>query len=108
MTNKEFFIKQWTSEIKATVNCINAVPDAKADYKPNPKNRSAHDLVSHLVGEAKDMVTMVEAGTIDHASATFTNMAEAATAYETASKKFLEKLAATDEQTWSTKMIPFN
>ena len=107
MTNKEFFIKEWTAEIKATTTAFHAVPDAKADYKPAPKNRTAHQLVSHMLDEVNDMIHMVTAGTIDHKPATITTMAEAAKSYETKTKDFLDKLSKVDETTWNTKVIPF-
>ena len=108
MTNKDFFIKEWTSEIKATALAFHTVPDAKADYKPNPKNRTAHELVGHMLGEVNDMIHMLTTGTIaDHKSATITTMAEAAKTYETKTKEFLDKLAKVDETTWTTKVIPF-
>lgn len=108
MTNKEFFIEQWNSEIKATVSCIGAVPDAKSNFKPDTKSRSSHELVAHLSGEIIDMVSMIDEGTINHDYAKLSTMEDAAKQYEVKSKEFLEKLAKTDDQTWQTKIIPFN
>ena len=107
MTNKEFLINQWTSEIKSTVTAFRTIPDAKADYKPNPKNRTAQELVAHMLGEINDMINMVTIGSIEHTPATFKNMEEAANAYETKCNEFLTKLASVDEETWSKKIIPF-
>jgi len=109
MTNKEFLINEWTSEIKATANSFRTVPDAKADYKPNPKNRSAHELVSHMLGETVDMINMLKTGVIEHTpSVKFTNMEEAAKIYETNATEFLTALAKVDDNTWMTKLIPFH
>jgi uncharacterized damage-inducible protein DinB len=108
MTNKDFFIKEWTSEIKATATSFRTVPEAKWDYKPNVKNRSAKELVAHVLGEVNDLINMLTTGTItDHKAATITTMEEAATTFETRSKEFLDKLAKTDDSTWMTKNIPF-
>ena len=108
MTNKEFFIKQWNSEVKTTLNCIRTVPDNKSEYKPNPKSRSAKELIAHISLEANDLITMLETGAISHdPTITFNTSEEAATYYEAKGKSFVEKLQSVDETTWSTKVIPF-
>jgi uncharacterized damage-inducible protein DinB len=38
----------WESEYEATCKVLEAVPDAKRDYKPDDKSRSAWELAVHL------------------------------------------------------------
>ncbi|TAK19370.1 MAG: DUF664 domain-containing protein [Acidobacteria bacterium] len=38
----------WESEFAMTCKVLEAVPDDKRDYKPDPKSRSAWDLTTHL------------------------------------------------------------
>ena len=48
---REFLLMGIEQEIPKTANVIRAVPDAKADYKPDPKSRSAGDLAWHIASE---------------------------------------------------------
>ena len=106
MINKEFLIDQWTKEIKATATSFRTVPDAKANYKPSEKTRSASELVSHMLGEINDMNSIIDNGSIDHVPAVITTMEEAAKTYEAKATEFLDKLTKVDENTWTTKIIP--
>jgi uncharacterized damage-inducible protein DinB len=109
MTNKEFFINQWNSEMKATINCIKAVPNEKSTYTPNPKSRTAGAIVSHVVPQVNDIIEACEKGTMGtHSDMTFSTMEEAAMYYETKSKEMMEMVAKVDETTWMTKVIPLS
>jgi uncharacterized damage-inducible protein DinB len=44
----EYFAKMMESECRATCSVIEAVPDARRDYKPDEKSRTAWELVTHL------------------------------------------------------------
>jgi uncharacterized damage-inducible protein DinB len=44
----EFFAATLERESTTTAKVIAAVPDAKRDYKPDPKSRSAWELATHL------------------------------------------------------------
>jgi uncharacterized damage-inducible protein DinB len=44
----QFLIARLEDEAKATARVLAAVPDDKVDYKPNEKNMSAGELVSHI------------------------------------------------------------
>lgn len=43
-----FLTGLWESEFAATCKVLEAVPDDKRDYKPDPKSRSAWDLTTHI------------------------------------------------------------
>lgn len=43
-----FMTKLWEGEFPATCKVLAAVPDAKRDYRPDDKSRSAWELVVHL------------------------------------------------------------
>src|SRR5581483_9144207 len=38
-------------ELEITKKVLAAVPDARRDYRPSPKNRSAHELAWHIAKE---------------------------------------------------------
>ena len=44
----EYMTKLWEGEFPATCKVLAAVPDAKRDYKPDDKSRTAWDLTVHL------------------------------------------------------------
>jgi len=44
----EFFAKLMEGEFPATCQVLGAVPDAKRDYKPDDKSRTAWELATHL------------------------------------------------------------
>jgi uncharacterized damage-inducible protein DinB len=44
----EFFAKTMEGEFPATCKVIAAVPDAKCDYKPDDKSRTAWELATHV------------------------------------------------------------
>ena len=49
MTNKEFFIQTWQSEIPRTLSAINGLPNdmTKLNYKCDEKARSAAAILGH-------------------------------------------------------------
>ena len=44
----QYFAKLMEGELPATCSVLGAVPDAKRDYKPDEKSRSAWELATHL------------------------------------------------------------
>jgi len=49
LSNREFFVQRWEQEYTAFLKVIEAVPPNKLDYRPDPRSRSAGQLVSLLV-----------------------------------------------------------
>jgi len=55
-----FLISQFQDEMKATRSVLEAVPADKADYKPDPKSKSAVELAAHVaVAEAMFLNTVI-------------------------------------------------
>jgi len=55
-----FLISQFQDEMKATRSVLEAVPADKADYKPDPKGKSALELAAHVaVAEAMFLNTVI-------------------------------------------------
>jgi uncharacterized damage-inducible protein DinB len=53
--NMLFFTQCFKSEHKATIDLLRACPADKTDYRPHPINRSARELIEHLVGHIMDL-----------------------------------------------------
>jgi uncharacterized damage-inducible protein DinB len=45
---REMMLQSFTNEVQITKRVIAAIPDAKSDYKPDPKARTASELAWHL------------------------------------------------------------
>jgi uncharacterized damage-inducible protein DinB len=107
MTNKEFFIQCWQNELPKTIGALKALPDGeKLSYRPAPKNRSAKELVDHIVAHAEDLIEAVEDGVINHrAAANYGDTENAIHVFETASEKLVSVLQNVDESQWNESKI---
>ena len=110
MTNKEFFIERWNRDAKGTLKAVNGLPAEmeKLDYKPDPKSRSAIQILQHILPHAQHMMESLETGIFDERDGNFSSVAEAAQYYEQSSNDFIEKLSTVDEDTWNNKNIDFH
>lgn len=103
MTNKDFFIQCWQNELPRTIAALKALPAGeKLSYRPAPKNRSAKELVDHIVAHAEDLVEATEDGVINHrAAADYGDTENAIRVYESTSEKLVSLLHNIDDSKWS-------
>ena len=111
MTNKEFFIQTWQSEMQTTLNAIKGIPADKSkwNYRCHAKSRSTAEILSHMLRHAEVLSNATETfiadertqyhqfGSVEDADAYFEKWASLAT----------EKLQAMDDATWDEKIIDF-
>jgi tetratricopeptide (TPR) repeat protein len=64
MTNREFFIRRWEQEYPAFLQVLKAVPADRLGYRPEPRARSAGELVALLVGIEQAGNELCEKGVI--------------------------------------------
>ena len=104
MTNKEFFIERWNHEIPGIINAVKAVPEAKWDWTPHPKTRTAKQLIDHFVTHAEDLNEGAETGAINHRlQASYASTTDAVAAFETQSAKLMSLLSKMSDSDWDTK-----
>ncbi|MGC4099956.1 DinB family protein [Ferruginibacter sp.] len=110
MTNKEFFLECWRSELAPTLTALKALPEAaKLGYKPAEKNRTAKQLVDHFVSHVEDLVEGVETGVINHrVMADYPSTEKAIDVFEQETNRLVALIEAVDEKTWEEKVIPMN
>jgi uncharacterized damage-inducible protein DinB len=79
----------WQGELPATVRVISAVPDDRRDYRPDPRSRSAWDLVTHIAVADVWFIDSIERGVFEfdadaaeRAAAQFASVSEVAAFYE--------------------------
>ena len=93
----EYLTRLWEGEFPATLKVIQAVPDDKRDYKPDPKSRTAWEVATHLATSDIWFIDSVIAGSFNFdpeeakkVEGQFKNVNEVARFYE---KTFPAKLA---------------
>ena len=61
----QFFLQNLENEFPTTKKVIAAIPQAKSDYKPDPKSKSARELAWHIAGADMFFMDAVLKGEFD-------------------------------------------
>lgn len=67
---RDYFLQSLKEEAKATRRVIEAVPDGKGSYKPDPKSRSGFELAWHIAATDAWFLDGILAGAFDPATDT--------------------------------------
>jgi uncharacterized damage-inducible protein DinB len=103
VSNREFFHETLAGEFDRFRNVIAALPADKLDYRPDPKSRSARELVGHLIGHFQDLSELFTDGHINHRNqVAYASLDEAVAIFERSYRDALDRLAAADESRWAT------
>lgn len=104
MTDREFFILRWFTEVPATEGIFKALPEDMLDYRPHQKTRSAKEIVGHLIGHPDDMNELIETGNINHRNQTaYNKIDEAINIYKKGNSKLQQLINSVNDDTWSNK-----
>jgi uncharacterized damage-inducible protein DinB len=102
MTNREFFIRRWEQEHPAFLQVLKAVPADRLDYRPEPRARSAGELVALLVGIEQAGNELCEKGEIHWEDpGGIRTRDEMVAAYERSHETLRKRLQQMDEATWN-------
>jgi uncharacterized damage-inducible protein DinB len=109
MTEREFFIARWAAEMPLTLGVIQSLPDAKLDYRPHEKCRTARSIVGHMLGHVEDLNELAGAtGSIQHRNElSFKNIADALEQMKKSDAVTRSRMPGVDENTWATKNNKF-
>ena len=66
MSNREFFASMLAGETGRFASVLAAVPADKLDWRPEPKARTAGELIAHLIGHDQDLEELATTGSIHH------------------------------------------
>lgn len=66
MTNREFFVSRRAIEAPLLERAFRAVPTDGIEWRPEPKARSARELLGHLIGHEQDILEMFATGVLNH------------------------------------------
>jgi uncharacterized damage-inducible protein DinB len=106
MSNLEFFKACWNNELNATLNIFKALPNDKLGYKPHEINRTAYEIVEHLVGHSVDLVTIASSGLCDETlTYNFSNVEEAAAVYQNKSDELIKVLNSLTDEQWENEDV---
>ena len=104
---REMFLEEYTRKEMATTKAvIDAVPEARKEYKPDPKARSANQLAWHLANSEVWFLSGIADGKFADPMAfekdTPKTIAEISQWYETNAKKEVERLRKLTQQQLAT------
>jgi len=82
---------------------VNALPDAKLDYRPHPKCRTARSIVGHLLGHVEDINgRLTGGGAIHHRmELAFPDVADAVEQMKRSGAVTASRLQGVDENAWN-------
>jgi uncharacterized damage-inducible protein DinB len=101
--NRTFFKQTLSGEIKGLRDVIAALPAGKRDYRPDPRARSAGELVGHLIGHMQDLVELFTDGHINHRNqVAFATLDEALQKFDQGCQDALRRLEQVDDGKWAT------
>ena len=101
----EAMTRLWEGEIPATVRVLSAVKDANRDYRPDPRSRSAWELVTHIATADFWFIDCIEKGAFafdpekaKEAEASFGKVSDVVQFYEAAIPAKLASLRALPDE----------
>ena len=106
MKNLEFFKACFQSELKATFDTIKAIPENKLEYTPHPINRTAYEIVEHIVAHIFDFSVILQNDTCDERLAfPFASPKELADKMQTLWSEATDILDTYDDDKWEKETV---
>lgn len=104
MTNLEFCIARRKAELPAFLRVLKAVPQARLDYRPHPKSRTAAELAWLLASEEVALVSLLDEGRVEwKVTAPPARVEDIVAAFERGAAAVNERLERLDEAGWQKK-----
>lgn len=102
MTNREFCIARRKAELPAFLRTLRALPEARLDYRPDPKSKNAAELASVLIEEEAALAGLIDTGRIDwKRQAPLTKTADIVAAYGANHRAVTERLEKLSDADWN-------
>ena len=100
----EYCRKIRSQEFSKFVNVLKALPEAKLDYRPDPKARTARELAWVLAAEEAALVRLLDTGVVEwKEEEPPARVQEIVAAYEKSATAVNERLSRLDEAGWEKK-----
>ncbi|MGH7560306.1 MAG: DinB family protein [Gemmatimonadales bacterium] len=101
MSNLAFFRQCYEHECARHQSVVAAAIPDQLDWRPEPRSRSARELIGHLIGHDQDMIELIDAGVIHHRmQVPFTTLDDAVSILTRSQTEACEKLGAFPEERW--------
>jgi uncharacterized damage-inducible protein DinB len=108
VTNKEFFLRCWQQEHPTFIKALKAVPADKLDYRPDPRSRSAAELVWLQVLEKRCWFELLETWKINwKLTPPPSGLGEMIRAYEKAHEELVPHVKKLNDETWDNTSTQF-
>ncbi len=105
MTNLEFCVARRKAERPAFIRVLKAIPEARADYRPDPKARTAAELAWLLAVEEAALLSLLDAGVVEWKdSPPPARLDTTVAAFENSSAEVNAKLERLDAEAWEKKV----
>ena len=104
MTNREFCLERRKRERKAFVNVLRAVPQARLDYRPDPRSRTAAELAWLIAYADSALIPLIEKGAVEWKEAPVPGKVDEILAtYERSAKAVDDLIKRTSDKAWEQK-----
>jgi len=105
MTNLEFCIARRQAERPVFIRVLKAIPDGRADYRPDPKARTAVELAWLLAVEEAALLSLIDTGEVEwKESAPPARLDSILAGFERDSAEVNARLERLDEAAWERKV----
>jgi uncharacterized damage-inducible protein DinB len=104
VTTLEFCRKRREAETPTFVKVLKAIPQAKLDYRPEPKSRTAAEIAWMLTQEEAALISLLDTGTVEWKEEKRpARVEEIVAAFERNAAGVNERLKKLDEAAWQKK-----
>jgi uncharacterized damage-inducible protein DinB len=107
LSNRDFYIRRLSQEFPAFVDVCSALPADKLDYRPNPRSRSAGELVAMLVAVQQSCVELCEKGSSSynsglhwHPDRPLSTLEQMISSFKQHHRALVEKVSGLDNAAW--------
>jgi len=101
----EFCVARRKAERPAFIRVLKAIPEGRADYRPDPKARTAIELAWVLTTEESALLSLIETGTVQWKdSAPSGRLQQIVAEFESNSEKVNSRLERLDAAAWEKKV----
>src|SRR4051812_48992148 len=100
---KEFLVEKINAESPAFIKVLEAVPEDKLDWKPDPKSKTARELAGQIADEIGQIADIISTGAFDLNDQTFkhyTSVADMVAAFTAGAEKTKAALSAASDSDW--------
>jgi uncharacterized damage-inducible protein DinB len=105
MTNLEFCIARRQAERPVFIRVLKAIPEARTDYRPDPKSRTALDLAWLLAVEEAALLALLDKGEVEWKESPAPSRLDAIVSeFERNSAEVNTRLERLDRDAWDKKV----